>query len=91
MKTVAFIALFLTAVSAFAEPQKTSAPRLGIREATLSTKMDTIIIPRVEFRNVTVAEAFEFLRRKSQQLDPDGRGVNFVLKLPADPAPAIKP
>jgi hypothetical protein len=47
-------------------------------------KVNGIVIPKVEFRNVTVSEAIEFLRQKSRQLDPDGTGVNIVLKLTAE-------
>ncbi len=48
-------------------------------------KLERIIIPRLEFREATVREALEFLKKKASELDansPAGeRGVNMVLKL----------
>jgi general secretion pathway protein D len=61
----------------------------------INKKLNGIILPRVEFREATVREAVEFLVQKSKQLDPEGAGVNIVLKIddqgggiPAAPAPA---
>ncbi len=54
--------------------------------AAISAKLNRIIIPRVEFRDATVPEAVEFLKKKSRELDvmetnPDRKGVNIVLQL----------
>jgi len=73
--------------------------------AAIQNKLNTIVIPRVEFKDATVREAIDFLKTKSRELDirepdPARRGVNIVLQLdnpagapagaPADPnAPAI--
>jgi|GEM_PF-1048434 len=46
-------------------------------------KADSIIIPRLEFREATPGEAVDFLRKKSRQLDHDKQGVNVVLDLPS--------
>jgi hypothetical protein len=89
MKTRAAIALFLTAVSALADGPRKAAPTGCLVQ--VSRKVDSIVIPRIDFRNVTVEEAIEFLRQKSKQLDPEGEGVNIVLKLPATAAPATAP
>ena len=40
----------------------------------------TIVFPSLEFRDATVTEVADFLRIKSQQLDPSKAGVNLVLK-----------
>lgn len=34
----------------------------------------------MEFRNTKLDDAIAFLRAKSKELDPDGKGVNFVVK-----------
>jgi len=51
----------------------------------LNRKLDRIIIPKLDFREATIREAVEFLKRKSVELDVDSpageRGVNIVLKL----------
>ncbi|EDY19649.1 autotransporter-associated beta strand repeat protein [Chthoniobacter flavus Ellin428] len=51
----------------------------------LQHKLEHIIIPKIDFRNVTVREAIDFLKKKSVEVDdfsPAGeRGTNIVLKL----------
>ena len=53
----------------------------------MNRKLQRILIPHIEFRSTTVADAVEFLRQESTRLDndpdPDARGVNIFLKLPA--------
>lgn len=51
--------------------------------ARITNKLNTIIIPRIEFRDASVREAFEFLRQQAAENDPgaDGRkGVDIVLR-----------
>src|SRR5438552_7743671 len=51
--------------------------------ARMSNKLNSIIIPRVEFRDASVREAIEFLREQAIANDqaPEGqRGVNIVLR-----------
>jgi general secretion pathway protein D len=72
--------------------------------ARITSKLQRIILPRLEFREATIREAIEFLKKKSIELDtepdPAKRGVSFVLKLEstgggapsaAAPAPAPAP
>src|SRR6267142_2939724 len=50
--------------------------------AQVSNKLNTIIIPRVEFRDATLREAVNFLREQAVENDPatEGeRGINIVL------------
>jgi general secretion pathway protein D len=52
--------------------------------ARITHKLNTIIIPRIEFRDASVREAIEFLRQQAEADDPatDGRkGVDIVLRL----------
>ena len=56
-------------------------------------RLNGIVIPRVDFRDATVRQAVGFLQQRSRDLDttdddPERRGVNIVLKLPATSAPA---
>lgn len=51
-------------------------------------KMRSLYIPSVALEQATVEEAVEFLRMKSRELDvnttdPNKKGVNFILRLPA--------
>ena len=58
----------------------------------LTRKLQAILIPNIEFRSTTVADAVEFLRQESRRLDPDpdpeSRGVNIFLKLGGSGGPA---
>src|ERR1700738_3375067 len=52
--------------------------------ARMTTKLNTIIIPRIEFRDASIREAIEFLRQQAAENDPgaDGRkGIDIVLRL----------
>jgi general secretion pathway protein D len=54
----------------------------------LQKKLETIIIPKLEFREATIREAIDFLKQKSVTLDvtetdPTKKGVNIVLRLDA--------
>jgi len=51
----------------------------GLRLASLSEKLRSLIIPRVEFIEANLTEVVEFLTAQSQRLDPAGGGVNIVL------------
>jgi general secretion pathway protein D len=52
----------------------------------VANKLERIILPIVDFQEVTIQEAFDFLRAQSVELDnleldPTKRGINFVLDL----------
>ena len=64
--------------------------------ARITHKLNTIIIPRIEFRDASVREAIEFLRQQAEANDPavDGRkGVDIVLRTTTlgRPAEAVAP
>jgi hypothetical protein len=43
-------------------------------------KAGKIIIPKINFTDVSVEKALEFLRAKSRELDPEKKGVEIILK-----------
>ena len=52
--------------------------------ARISNKLNTIIIPRIEFRDASIREAIDFLRQQAAANDPTGegrKGVDIVLRL----------
>ena len=54
--------------------------------AKINAKLNRIVIPKLEFKDATIREAVDFLKKKSADLDtqepePSRRGVNIVLKL----------
>lgn len=63
--------------------------------ARISAKLNTIIIPRIEFRDASIREAMDFLRQQAAANDPatEGRkGVDIVLRLaPMGGRPELAP
>jgi general secretion pathway protein D len=47
-------------------------------------RLRTTVIPKLDFSGASLDEVVEYLRIRSRDLDPKGRGVDFVLNLPAD-------
>lgn len=47
-------------------------------------KLRSMIVPKVDFNGATFEEVIEYLRVRSRDLDPKGRGVDFVLNLASD-------
>src|SRR5205085_2245091 len=66
--------------------------------AKISNKLNTIIIPRIEFRDASIREAIDFIRQQAAANDPapEGRkGIDIVLRLTpigaSVPAPVAVP
>lgn len=56
--------------------------------AYLVQKLKSIVIPAIDFENVTVREAVDFLRKRAAELDtgesdPSRKGLNFVVREPS--------
>jgi general secretion pathway protein D len=47
-------------------------------------RMRNSIVPKVDFSGASFEEIVEFLRVRSRDLDPEGKGVDFVLSLPPE-------
>jgi len=76
--TVQPFAVTIAPASATSTTQATE-PKPATKSA-LETRADKIILPSVQFREATLAEALEFFRVKSRDLDPAKTGVNILLK-----------
>jgi len=67
-------------------------PQSDTRGTTsINRKLDDITIPRINFRDVTIREAVDFIKQRAAALDttevdPARKGINIVLKLPPDAA-----
>lgn len=51
----------------------------------INDKLDTIIIPRIDFTDSSIKEALDFIKKRATDLDAgdsDNKGINIVLKLP---------
>jgi general secretion pathway protein D len=81
------------------EPMTEAFQRDITGTARITQKLNTIIIPRVEFRDASVREAIDFLRQQAAANDPTGdgkKGVDIVLRLAplgqiAPPPIAVEP
>jgi general secretion pathway protein D len=81
------------------EPVAESFQRDVTGTARITQKLNSIIIPRVEFRDASVREAIDFLRQQAAANDPnpDGKkGIDLVLRLAplgqiAPPAVPVEP
>ena len=56
------------------ELEKAQTPENG-----LQSKLNTIVISQLNFRDAALEEVVNFLRLRSRELDPEGQGVNFVI------------
>ena len=65
---------FVCALTGFAKTP------VSIRISPLYRKLQSIIIKKVEFEDAKPLAVFKFLRIRSKELDPTGKGVNFVFK-----------
>jgi bla regulator protein blaR1 len=75
-----------------ANAQPAEAKDSPAKEA-IQKKLDSIIIPSIDFQDTSLGEAIHFLRLRSIELDPEETGLNFVLRLPrpASGEPAAMP
>lgn len=64
--------------SAQTAPAAPTAPK-KVYASPLAAKLDSLVIPRVEFEEATVAQVVTFLKKRSQELDPAKEGVNIML------------
>lgn len=53
-------------------------------------KLNSIVVDNVDLSDVSIREAVDFLKRKSKELDPEGQGVNLVLKLSQPVLPTVE-
>lgn len=61
----------------------------GTQAAAIKRKLNEIVIPKVDFQDVTVGEALAALKQRAAELDPSAdeptdKGVNIVLNLPEE-------
>lgn len=66
-----------------------TTPDIGAMEdapqsADIARRLASIIIPEVNLNNLTIDTAVRYLERLSQEHDPSGQGVNFVLSASAN-------
>jgi general secretion pathway protein D len=71
-----------------APPTQTVVSTSPSERADITRKLQSIVIPSVNFDKLDIAEVIQFLAQKSKELDPEHKGVNFVLRLTTDTPPA---
>ncbi|MEQ1749565.1 MAG: Amuc_1098 family type IV pilus outer membrane protein [Prosthecobacter sp.] len=73
----------ITAMFGGAGSQATSAVAKGGRES-ISAKLRDIKIERIDFSGAALEEVLEYLRVRARDLDPQGKGIDFVMGVPKD-------
>ena len=80
----------LMLIAAFAFGQAVIAAPMTTRE-----KLDTIILPKVQFEDAPLSVVIKYLKQRAKELDPEGKGINIILLMPstnkAKPPVAKKP
>ncbi len=70
-------------------------PQMDTRGSqAINNKLDSIIIPRIDFTDSSIKEAIAFIKKRAADLDEDdsdNKGINIVLKLPPDSPDAAYP
>lgn len=56
------------------------------RSQELRKKMESIVIPSIEFRQANIVDVIDFLREASAAADEEGIGVNIISKIPGSGA-----
>jgi general secretion pathway protein D len=69
-------------------PTQVEAVGTTSERADITRKLQSIIIDKVNFDKLDIAAVIQFLTEKSKELDPDHKGINFVLRLTSDTPPA---
>lgn len=54
------------------------------RREEITQMLRKLIVPKVDFSGASLEEVVEFLRVRSRDLDPKGRGLNFILQVPPE-------
>lgn len=78
--------LFIITAKLVGASDAKAAPTEQKAKSTAQTRAKEIILPSVAFQNATLEEAVNFLRTKTQQLDPEKQGINIVVNIPKETA-----
>ncbi len=54
--------------------------RMASAQEPCTEKLRKVVFEKIQFDETDVVEAFGFIRKKSKEDDPDGKGLNIVLK-----------
>ncbi len=71
----------LTAKLASEAPAEANATARKTGKESIADKLKQIRIAKIDFSGATLEEVIEYLRVRSRDIDPEGRGVDFVLNL----------
>ncbi len=67
-------------VNASGDSWKPQVPKT-LAENKIQQKLKSIVIPRIDFEDVTIPTAIKYIREQSKVHDPEGEGVNIYLRL----------
>jgi beta-lactamase regulating signal transducer with metallopeptidase domain len=64
-------------------------PAESATKPTALKRAEKMTLPRLVLRDAPLSDALDFLRRKSVELDPEHKGINFVMYLPSEANPKL--
>lgn len=76
------------AVAADPAPARTLRPEEQVRARIIERKLEDWKIKKVQFDEVTLDEALAFFKAEAKRLDPEQKGLNFVVSPAAQSAAA---
>ena len=85
MRTLRLLLVVVASVGCLSLP--TIAGTQTEARAKISTKLKSIRLPRVQFRDATIWEAMEYFQIKARECDPTKTGVNIIAKIDPDVKP----
>ncbi|MDT8390784.1 MAG: hypothetical protein RRC34_09790 [Lentisphaeria bacterium] len=56
----------------------TTVPKPSEEASLINEKLKSIVLPHIDFEEATIHQVIRYLRDKSRELDPDGKGVSIV-------------
>lgn len=76
-----------------------TVPKANEETNIINEKLKSIVLPRIDFEEATIHQVIRYLRDKSRELDPEGKGVSIVYQsgdqqeaggvAPVEAAPAV--
>lgn len=65
----------------------TKTATVMVKPAATAELAARLVLPQAEFKEAALPEVIQFLQKKSIELDPEQKGLNFILNAPGQPSP----
>ena len=88
--SAATAAMMLFTCAALQIRAQENAPSAGSRAESLMKKAQQLVVPNLSFRDATLKEVVDFLRRECERQDPTVNALRLVLAIPEDQLKTVK-